>query len=82
MNTGLRNRLVIAFVLAIAVATLSLSSDDARAGQINADPENVAIKGYDSVAYFTMNEAIQGSGDISYSWLGATPIRLHLPVLR
>lgn len=72
MNTGLQNRLVMALVLAIAVATLSLSSDDARAGEINADSDNVAIKGYDSVAYFTMNEPIQGSEDFSYSWLGTT----------
>lgn len=33
---------------------------------------DVAIKGYDSVAYFTQNEAVQGSDRFAYRWLGAT----------
>ncbi|MCP4982297.1 MAG: hypothetical protein GY935_17605 [Gammaproteobacteria bacterium] len=32
---------------------------------------NVAIKGYDPVAYFTEQQAMKGSEDISYNWLGA-----------
>ena len=32
---------------------------------------NVAIKGYDPVAYFTQQKAVQGSGGISHTWLGA-----------
>lgn len=33
---------------------------------------DVAIKGYDPVAYFTQNEAVEGSAKYSYHWLGAT----------
>ena len=33
---------------------------------------DVAIKGYDPVAYFTENQAIEGSETYSYHWLGAT----------
>jgi YHS domain-containing protein len=33
---------------------------------------DVAIKGYDPVAYFTQNEAVRGSEEFSYRWLGAT----------
>jgi len=33
---------------------------------------NVAIQGYDPVAYFTEGRAVQGSPDITQSWLGAT----------
>ncbi len=33
---------------------------------------DVAIKGYDPVAYFTQNQAVQGSDKYSYRWLGAT----------
>lgn len=33
---------------------------------------DVAIKGYDPVAYFTQHEAVKGSGQFSYQWLGAT----------
>jgi YHS domain-containing protein len=33
---------------------------------------DVAIKGYDPVAYFTQNRAVEGSEKFSHSWLGAT----------
>jgi hypothetical protein len=33
---------------------------------------NVAILGYDTVAYFTEGRAVKGSPEISESWLGAT----------
>jgi YHS domain-containing protein len=33
---------------------------------------NVAIKGYDTVAYFTQHEAVEGSPQFTYDWLGAT----------
>ncbi|MGF6173121.1 YHS domain-containing protein [Ensifer sp. 4252] len=32
---------------------------------------DVAIKGYDPVAYFTENKALEGSPQYSYRWLGA-----------
>jgi YHS domain-containing protein len=33
---------------------------------------DVAIKGYDPVAYFTENRAVEGSPQYSHQWLGAT----------
>lgn len=33
---------------------------------------DVAIKGYDPVAYFTQHDAVEGSRKFSYQWLGAT----------
>ena len=33
---------------------------------------DVAIKGYDTVAYFTENRAVEGSAEYSTRWLGAT----------
>jgi YHS domain-containing protein len=33
---------------------------------------DVAIKGYDPVAYFTEERAVEGSPEYSYRWLGAT----------
>ena len=42
------------------------------AGEINTGYfGNVAIKGYDPVAYFTEQRAIKGNEDISHKWLGA-----------
>jgi YHS domain-containing protein len=32
---------------------------------------DVAIRGYDPVAYFTMGKAVQGSEEFAYDWLGA-----------
>ena len=32
---------------------------------------NTAISGYDSVAYFTQNKPVKGSGEFSYSYKGA-----------
>jgi YHS domain-containing protein len=34
--------------------------------------DDVAIMGYDTVAYFTEGQATKGSPEISYQWLGAT----------
>jgi YHS domain-containing protein len=33
---------------------------------------DVAIKGYDPVAYFTENKAVEGSDQFAHRWLGAT----------
>jgi YHS domain-containing protein len=33
---------------------------------------DIAIRGYDPVAYFTENKAVQGSAEFSHKWLGAT----------
>ena len=44
----------------------------ASAGEVNTGYfGNVAIKGYDTVAYFTKKSAMKGNEDISHSWLGA-----------
>ncbi len=46
---------------------------DARAGEVNTGHfGKVAIMGYDTVAYFTMDEAVKGSKQYSQDWLGAT----------
>lgn len=33
---------------------------------------NIAIEGYDPVAYFTLNKAVRGSNKISHTWKGDT----------
>ena len=53
-------------------ATLWLLSGSAEAGEINTGYfGNVAIKGYDTVAYFTQGKAVKGSETHSLKWLGA-----------
>ena len=41
------------------------------AGAINKDENGIAIKGYDTVAYFTEGRAVKGSDKFSYTWEGA-----------
>lgn len=56
------------------IAFLALSASATAAGD---DPVNtgyfgdVAIKGYDPVAYFTENKAVEGSPAYAHRWLGA-----------
>ena len=58
----------------VVLATLAGQVSSARAGsEVNTGYfGNVAIMGYDPVAYFTMNDAVKGSEDHAFEWLGAT----------
>ena len=54
------------------VSILMQFSGLAGAGEINTGYfGNVAIKGYDPVAYFTEQKPVKGKDSISHSWLGA-----------
>lgn len=60
------------FVNSGLALALSLFSAIASAGEYNTGYfGNLAIKGYDPVAYFTERRAVKGSEEISLSWLGA-----------
>ena len=58
----------------IYVSTLGvcLLASVVQAGEINTGYfGDVAIKGYDPVAYFTMSKAVKGSEEFTYRWLNA-----------
>lgn len=38
---------------------------------VNTDPNGIAIKGYDPVAYFTEGEPVKGKNEFEFSWRGA-----------
>jgi YHS domain-containing protein len=40
------------------------------ASPINTDSNGVAIKGYDPVAYFTMDKPVKGNNDFEHEWKG------------
>jgi YHS domain-containing protein len=66
------NNYICKVVKLVLVLALFQFSGLASAGDVNTGYfGNVAIKGYDPVAYFTEQRAIKGSEDISHSWLGA-----------
>ena len=56
----------------ILATTLFSLSGLVSAGEVNTGYfGNVAIKGYDPVAYFTEGRAVKGSEAFSHTWLGA-----------
>lgn len=60
------------FARGVFVVVVLLLSAVAFAGtSFNVDSDGVAIKGYDSVAYFTMNKPVMGKKDFMYEWKGA-----------
>ena len=75
MNIGRGSHLFARLVGAAAVIVIAAGvfAGFARAGEVNVGYfGNVAIKGYDTVAYFTDGKPAKGSQEFSYDWLGAT----------
>ena len=56
-----------AFVCTLALAPVAATSGEVNTGYFG----NVAIKGYDPVAYFTMSRPVAGREDVTHQWLGA-----------
>jgi hypothetical protein len=53
-------------LLTVVLVMTTIAGDPQK--MINSGPDGVAIKGYDTVAYFTENQSIQGKSDFAYSW--------------
>jgi YHS domain-containing protein len=58
--------------LAIGALLSCLGSDAVAAEAVNTRIGDVAIVGYDPVAYFTDGRAVKGAPEFSHEWLGAT----------
>ncbi len=57
----------------LSCAAILILTDAAHGGEINTGYfGDVAIRGYDPVAYFTMSKAVEGDSAHSHTWLGAT----------
>lgn len=57
-------RTVLGIILAAAVALPAMAGQ----GMIATGPDNVAIKGYDTVAYFTDGRPMKGKSEFAYTW--------------
>lgn len=57
-------------VSVLCVALISALPARAESGEslINKGADNVAIEGYDTVAYFTQDRAVRGSKDYEFEW--------------
>jgi YHS domain-containing protein len=71
MTGGMKMRRTTTIASATLLALASLSSAAAAEEPINTGLfGGVAIKGYDTVAYFTEGKAMKGAEEFSYEWLG------------
>lgn len=58
--------------LLVILVGIALTNLPAGAGErVNKDDENVAIRGYDPVAYFTEGRPVQGKADFEHEWQDA-----------
>ncbi|TCL76077.1 YHS domain-containing (seleno)protein [Rhizobium sp. BK251] len=67
-NRGIGIAAAVAAAAIVLLAAEAAAEDTVNTGYFG----DVAIKGYDPVAYFTQNDAVEGKSDYSYRWLGAT----------
>ena len=65
--------------------TLILAACSAAKPPINVNADGVALKGYDTVAYFTEGKAVKGTREFQDEWHGAKWLfasRQHLDMFR
>lgn len=65
-----RSYKILLFAIIFTMAAVSCTRSSALT-TINMDNNGLAIKGYDPVAYFTMNAPVKGSAEHSFMWKGA-----------
>ena len=58
-------------VLSAAAIFFAACTNGEGVKKVNATTENVAIKGFDTVAFFTVNAPIEGKAEFSHDWNGA-----------
>lgn len=60
-------------IFAIVISAIAVSSCSTSVGvsQINTDSNGLAVRGFDAVAFFADNAAVQGSPTFEYVWNGA-----------
>ncbi len=68
---GWIGRMLVPAFLALSLSLLGAPGTVEAKQLIDQNRDGVAIQGYDPVSYFTMGEAVKGSDEFSYQWLGA-----------
>lgn len=59
-------------ILILLFCSTIIFAQNTPINHLNIDKNKLALEGYDAVSYITMNKAIKGNKDISYSYQGAT----------
>ena len=57
--------------LLLALLWIAIDTGAEASGEINTTADNIAIEGYDSVAYFTQKKAVPGSAEYTHRWKNA-----------
>lgn len=70
MKLSNRKILLIGLLVGIAVALAACSKAETAVG-INTGSDGLAIKGFDAVAYFAVDNAVKGNAKYEYVWNGA-----------
>lgn len=69
-------RIVYALLLFVGLAGNAVAAEPIntleRSGLFGYKPSGIAIRGFDTVAYFTQSRAVEGDPDITAEWNGAT----------
>ena len=67
---AIRGTALVALILGAALAAIPAAAKDKD--PVFTARGNLAIRGYDPVAYFTEGKAVKGSRDFAHDWQGAT----------
>jgi len=60
------------YAFLIVTAFIFFPAHASAKSPINANWRGLAVKGYDPVAYFTLNKPVEGKKEFEYKWHGAT----------
>lgn len=72
LNTYRLVFLLIILTMGIGQATAAEPINTLEKSLLRYKPNGIAIRGYDTVAYFTQGKPVMGSSDFSTEWMGAT----------
>lgn len=74
MLTSARSNLLLLMILFLATTANAAERINTleKSGFFGYDPSGIAIRGFDTVAYFTQGKPVEGADEYSVDWMGAT----------
>jgi YHS domain-containing protein len=69
---GVKQVTVTVFGLSLILLFMMITACSTSKTPVNANSQGIALKGYDTVAYFTVGKPVKGDRQFSHKWQGAT----------
>lgn len=66
----LKNLIYVAIIAVVGICAVACSKTEGVA-KVNTSSDGLAVRGYDAVAYFTLQNAVEGNPQFTYAWNGA-----------